>query len=383
MTIATELLADLRSRNKDILGLTAELVAVESGSYDAENVARVGEIYGARWKSLGFEEKTLPLEGRGPRRSFHRKGEGKGKLVILGHADTVWPAGSHDDWQFSQDGEFAYGAGVGDMKGGLAMAWYAVDALLRAKAKLPAELVMMLVPDEELGSPASRPWIEDGCRDADAVLVLEPTRPKGGVVIGRRAVGAIRAYYSGCSAHAAVNYQEGASAVRSAATAALALEKLTDMARNRFVNVGVFRGGAARQVVPHEAEMHIDIRAAIPEDVAALESKAKAILEETGDPRVTVRVEGGWTRPIYPESSGRPLFGYAEKFAQEIGAPIFPVVSSGGSDGSFAGAMGKLTLDGLGPVCHDTCSRREKIEIASLATRGAIFGALIGTLAAT
>jgi glutamate carboxypeptidase len=261
------------------------------------------------------------------------------------------------------------------------MAWFAVDALLRAGRKLPAELAMMLVPDEELGSPGSRRWIEDGCRGADAVLVLEPTRPKGGVVVGRRAVGALRAYYTGRSAHAAVNHAEGASAVRAAARATLALEALTEVSRNRIVNVGILRGGAARQVVPHEAELHIDIRAALPEDVEALETQVKAMLADTGDERVTVRIEGGWTRPVFPESSGRTLYARAERFARDIGAPIFPVVSSGGSDGSFAGAMGLPTLDGLGPICYDTCSRREKIVIASLAERGAIFGALIDAVA--
>ena len=55
MNTCDELLAALRLRNADILALTAELVAVESGSYDAANVARVGELWGARWKSLGFE----------------------------------------------------------------------------------------------------------------------------------------------------------------------------------------------------------------------------------------------------------------------------------------------------------------------------------------
>jgi glutamate carboxypeptidase len=364
-----------------MLALTAELVAIESGSYDAQNVTRVGETYGARWKSLGFEERVRALEGRGSQRSFHRKGEGRGKLVILGHADTVWPAGSQPGWTFSEDGEHAYGPGVGDMKGGLAMAWFALDALLRAKRKLPAELAMMLVPDEELGSPGSRRWIEDGCRGADAVLVLEPTRPKGGVVVGRRAVGALRAYYTGRSAHAAVNHAEGASAVRAAARATLALEALTEVSRNRVVNVGILRGGSARQVVPHEAELHVDIRAALPQDVAELETQVKAMLADTGDERVTVRIEGGWTRPVFPESSSRTLYTHAERFAREIGAPIFPVVSSGGSDGSFAGAMGLPTLDGLGPVCYDTCSRREKILIASLAERGAIFGALIDAVA--
>ena len=381
MTICAELLSALRPRTREMLDFTAEMVAIESGSYDAANVARVGEVYGARWKSLGFEERTVPLEGRGPRRSFHRKGDGKGKVVILGHADTVWPAGSQPGWNFSADGVHAYGPGVGDMRGGLAMAWFAVDALMKLGQRLPAELVVMLVPDEELGSVGSRAWIEEGCRDADGVLVLEPTRPNGGVVIGRRAVGAIKAFYSGRSAHAAVNYAEGASAVRAAARATLALEALTDESRSRLVNVGVFHGGAARQVVPHEAEIHVDLRASLPEDVDALEKRAKEILSDTGDARVTVRIEGGWTRPVYPETSGRPLYGHAERFAKEIGVPISPVVTSGGSDGSFPGAMGRPTLDGLGPVCFDTCSRREKIVIASLPERGAIFGALIHTLA--
>ena len=382
MTLCADLLARLRPRTGDILALTAELVAIESGSYDAQNVTRVGELWGQRWKSIGFEERQRPLEGRGPQRSFHLRGKGKGKLVILGHADTVWPAGSQPDWKFHQDGEYAYGPGVGDMKGGLAMAFFAVDALQGIGRALPADLSVMLVPDEELGSPGSRAWIEEGCRGANAVLVLEPTRPNGGVVVGRRAVGSVRAFYAGRSAHAAVNHAEGASAVQAAARATLALEALTDTSRNRVVNVGILRGGAARQVVPHEAEMHVDIRAALPEDVAALENQVKQVLSDTGNPKVSVRIEGGWTRPVFPESSGQPLYKLAERFAAEIGAPIHPVVSSGGSDGSFAGAMGIPTLDGLGPICFDTCSRREKIVVASLAERGAIFGALVDAISA-
>jgi glutamate carboxypeptidase len=381
MSAATELLAALKPRTAEMLALVEQLVRLEAGSYDAAEVTRVGEALGARWKSLGFVEKQHPLEGRGPQRSFHFKGTGKGKVVILGHADTVWPAGSQPDWGFSSDGEFAYGPGVGDMKGGLAMAWFAVDALVKAKKALPAELVMVLVPDEEIGSIGSRKWIEDCVRDADAVLVLEPTRPNGGVVIGRRAVGAIKAYYTGRSAHAAVNAAEGASALKAACRAVLALEALTVLPRELMVNVGILKSGAARQVVPHEAEMHVDLRAAYAEDLPKLEANVRAIIADTGDPRVTVKVEGGWSRPLFPETASKSLFGLAEGFAKEIDAPIRGVVSGGGSDGSFAGALGRPTLDGLGPICYDTCSRREKIILASLPERGAIFGALISTLA--
>lgn len=381
MTTVTDLLAHLRPRTEEMLSFVAELVAIESGSYDAADVARLGEAYGARWESIKFTARAIPIEARGPQRSFHRKGDGKGKLVILGHADTVWPVASQPGWGFSRDDEHAYGPGVGDMRGGLAMAWFAVDALLKSGRNLPAETVMMLVPDEELGSPQSRSWIEDGCKDADAVLVLEPTRPHGGVVRGRRAVGSIKAFYTGRTAHAATNLAEGASALRAAERAILALEALSDVTRHLVVNVGILHGGSARQVVPHEAEMHVDIRAGQPADAEELEAQVRSIIADTGDPRVSVRIEGGWTRPIFPEAASATLYAHAERFAAEIGAPIFPVVSSGGSDGSFSGAMGRPTLDGLGPICYDTCSRRERILISSLAERGAIFGALVDQVA--
>jgi glutamate carboxypeptidase len=237
------------------------------------------------------------------------------------------------------------------------------------------------VPDEELGSPGSRRWIEEACRGANAVLVLEPTRPKGGVVVGRRAVGSVRAYYTGRSAHAAVNHAEGASAVRAAARATLALEALTDTsrkpgrqrrhpARRRRAAGGAARGRDARRH-PRRAARG---RGAHSRTTSRSSSR-------TGDPRVSVRIEaagrGRCFRNLRPA-----VYKLAERFAAEIGAPIHPVVSSGGSDGSFAGAMGVPTLDGLGPICFDTCSRREKIVIASLAERGALFGALIDAISA-
>ena len=107
----------------------------------------------------------------------------------------------------------------------------------------------------------------------------------------------------------------------------------------------------------------------------------KAVLADTGDARVSVKVEGGWTRPVFPESSSTALYAHAERYAGKSAHRSSRWCSSGGSDGSFPASMGKPTLDGLGPVCYDTCSRRERIVIASLAERGAIFGALVEQVA--
>ncbi len=68
MSTCTELLAALRPRTEEMLAFIAELVAIESGSYDAQNVALMGETYGARWQALGFEARALPHTGfRGSR----------------------------------------------------------------------------------------------------------------------------------------------------------------------------------------------------------------------------------------------------------------------------------------------------------------------------
>ena len=66
MNCSATLLASLRPRTAEMLAFVKELVTIEAGSYDATQVAKVGEVLGARWKSLGFAEKRQPLEGRGP-----------------------------------------------------------------------------------------------------------------------------------------------------------------------------------------------------------------------------------------------------------------------------------------------------------------------------
>jgi glutamate carboxypeptidase len=62
--------------------------------------------------------------------------------------------------------------------------------------------------------------------------------------------------------------------------------------------------------------------------------------------------------------------------------PVHAVSSRGGSDASFAAALGVPTLDGLGPICHDSCARGERIEVVSLAERAALMALVIADLGA-
>jgi glutamate carboxypeptidase len=158
-----------------------------------------------------------------------------------------------------------------------------------------------------------------------------------------------------------------------------ALEALTDPARGVGTSVGIFRGGTARQVVPAEAEIHLDLRATDQAGSEWLLTEVRRVAQTPPtDPRVRISVEGGFYRPPFPtRASTQSLYAMAQRVGAAIGTPVEEVVSPGGSDGSFAAAIGIATLDGLGPICHESCSRRERVEVSSIVPRGALFAGLV------
>ena len=185
---------------------------------------------------------------------------------------------------------------------------------------------------------------------------------------------------SGRSAHCAAHEDEGASAVAALAPLVDALERLGPAPAR--LRVGIFTGGTARQVVPDHAELEADLRAPDEAAARALLEGAQALVARAGAARgVTVALEALVTRPPLPAERSHELWELAGGCAQELNVPVHPVASRGGADASFAAALGVPTLDGLGPVCHDSCARGERIEIASLAERGALLALIVVRLA--
>lgn len=382
MTLANELRSVFADRLDAMLADIAELVAIEAGSYDIEGVTRTSRWIGERLQALGFELNYEQVPERGDRLLAVRKGAGKGRLMILGHADTVWPRGTLESWPFEIKDELATGPGVGDMRGGLVLALNAIDVASTARLAEFEEIKFLVVSDEELGSPLSRGWIEEHAKTSDWVLTLEPGRPGGGYFTSRGAVGAFFIEATGQTAHAAANYLKGASAVRPLAILVPQIEALTDLENGTIVNVGVFQGGDARQVIPGHAKLHVDMRARTPEEAEKLQKEVERLIAEVSTDRVRVVLSGGWTRPAWartPET--KELYEIVAKASEEIGAPCFELTNiSGGSDASFCGALGVPTIDGLGPICNDICSRDETIVVDSLVGRGAVFSTLIADL---
>lgn len=366
-----------------ILADAERAVMQDSGTYDAAGVNRVQDQWAALLTRIGFAVERVPLPGFGDQLTARLVLGNGPRVLVLGHADTVWPAGTVAEWPFRRDGDRITGPGIGDMKTNVVMTIHAIRVLLERGLTGLGGITFLTVPDEEIGSPGSRAWIEAEARQADLCLTLEPARPGGGTVIGRGAIGAVYVRARGVEAHCGAAREKGASAIAALAPMIAEIEALGSLESGSYATAGIFRGGKARQVVPSEAEIHFDLRA--PDDEASdrLLAALRAIaMRPPADPRVSIEVTGGFTRPAFPVLPGmHALYGMAEGFAQEIGAPIFSLVSRGGSDGAFAARLGVPTLDGLGPIGHEICSRGEWIEASSIAPRAAILAGLIAAAA--
>ncbi|CAN5399049.1 M20 family metallopeptidase [soil metagenome] len=366
----------LDTRLDPIIERTRALVEIDSGSEDPDGVNAVTSVIGAALGPFGFINSYRDIGADRGRlfTSSLRLGSGP-RVLVLGHADTVWPQGTVAQWPFVNDGTRLGGPGVGDMKCALSMAVEAIAAAITVAPQRIGEITYALVPDEELGSVGSRAMIEELGRAADLCLTLEAGVQGGGTITSRGAVGAMIVRFVGRTSHS--TDPTGISALSAAARLVTAVEALTDRAAGRICAVGILNAGTARQVVPDRAELHIDVRAPDTRTGLLLAQQIRELAHTASSGRPGVEVLGGITRPAMAAERSAPVFAMAVELAQAAGWTPFGVAETGGSDGSFVAGQRTLTLDGLGPVAFDQCSRRETVEIATIVSRTALLAGLI------
>jgi len=351
------------------------LVCLESPSGDAAAINRCAAELESRLGSLGGRVTRLP---GGPAGDHLRAefGSGSRRVLLLGHIDTVWPAGTLARRPFRAEGGRLYGPGVFDMKAGLALAGLAVKALAQESDGLPGVVVLLVTADEETGSAASRGIIEAEARVSDAALVLEPALPGGALKTRRKGCGEFVLRVSGRAAHAGIEPELGASAISELARQILRIEALRDAAAGTAVNVGVVRGGSRPNVVAADAEAMIDVRVASAAEATRVTAALLAL--KPVDPGTQVAVAGGIDRPPMERSAaGAALFAVAQAVAADLGRTLGEGGTGGGSDGNLTAALGVPTLDGLGAVGGGAHADNEHVTTADLPWRAALVAGLL------
>jgi glutamate carboxypeptidase len=379
-------LAYLRSREAAMVRLLGEFVQSESFSYEKKAIDAFGAQVAREWRERGATVRVLKNRERGDNLRIEVAARGaarRGQLLVIGHLDTVYPLGTLRKMPWRVAGGRAYGPGTFDMKGGIVLALFALDALRHAGAGSGAahkKLVFLWTSDEEIGSYASRATIEAEARKSDAVLVLEPSfGAEGRLKTQRKGIGMADITVHGKSAHAGIDPEKGVNAVHELALQIERLRKLQNLARGISVQTTVIEGGTISNVVPDLAKAEVDIRFSRTADGAALQRKILGLKPILRGARVVV--EGGINRPPLERTPKIVrLFSHAQSLMREMGLTLGEAATGGGSDGNFTAALGVPTLDGLGCVGDGAHSPHEHIIVRKLPERAALIASLLATL---
>jgi glutamate carboxypeptidase len=372
-----KLLAFLQPRQAEIISVIRELVARESPSHNKQAVDNCGGYVAELFRDAGAKITMHHAEKFGDHVQADFNGNDGSRVMLLGHFDTVWDAGTLGAMPYREEKGRLWGPGILDMKTGIAQMLFAIDALRDANVRLPRPVTVFLVTDEEVGSESSRPITERIAKDCAAVFVLEPSFGLNGALkTERKGVGDYTIKVTGKAAHAGLDFEKGANAVLELSRQLLKIEKFTDLKKGITVSPGVIRGGTRNNVIPAEASAEIDVRITKISQTAGLEKKFLSL--KSVDRRCKLHVEGGINRPPLERTEAvAKLFTLAKTLGRELQLNLKQASVGGGSDGNFTAGLGIPTLDGLGVPGEGAHAVNESVLVDQIVPRTALLARLI------
>jgi glutamate carboxypeptidase len=373
----SERLRYFEARQEEIVRTIREFAAIESPSDNKLAGDRMGALLAARFEALGGRAHIHRAEDFADSVQIDFPGREKiNPVLLLGHFDTVYPLGTLATMPCHVAGGRLHGPGVLDMKSGIALMLYAIEALQTWHRGVPRPVSVFLVSDEEVGSHSSRKITEMLARESSAVLVLEPAGPRGAVKTARKGVGEYILNVKGVAAHAGLDPGKGHSAIVELARQITAVSKMNDLRRGLSVNPGVIYGGTRTNVIAAQASVEIDVRIKNARQAATLARKFRSL--KPFDKHCTLSIKGGVNRmPMERNAGVVALYRKAQAVARQIGWKLEEAAVGGGSDGNFTAGIGIPTLDGMGGVGEGAHAVHEHILISELPRRALLLAGMI------
>ncbi len=362
----------ITQRYKQFLEDLETIVNIDSGSQNLAGIQKVAEFFETRFAALGWSARIhhfseeyggcLEVSNVSPSsNNIHYD------LLCVGHMDTVFPEGTAAKWPFSISGNRAKGPGISDMKAGLVSVLHAMETLQHFGIAENLSFCIAFNGDEEIGSPASKTWIESLAHRSERVFVFEPRRATGHFVLQRKGGGCylIRCY--GKASHAGASPENGRNAIIELAHHILTANTFGNPEIETTVNVTKISGGSAGNVIPDYAQAECDVRVSQPGEVERIDKLFKQLERQTNVEGVRVQVEGGIDRPpMVPTEATLQLWERLVEIGEQLDLEIQWKASGGGSDGNFTAALGIPTIDAVGPRGGNSHSFEEYLDLESL-----------------
>jgi glutamate carboxypeptidase len=372
-----EVLDYLWKHHADMHLLLEKLVRCESPSTAPETQTVILETLGNALSDIGYSPKLLSSGTTGGGHLLARRSaQQPTRQLLLGHSDTVWPLGSLERMPFAIGNGHIRGPGVYDMKAGLVQLVFALNVLASLRVEPPADPVVFVNSDEEIGSSGSTPHIKHLAEVACRAFVLEPSMGRSGrLKTSRKGGGSFTVTVRGRAAHAGLGPERGASAILELSHVIQKLFALNDQRKGITVNVGVIDGGIRPNVIAPEGRALVDVRVVTPQDAEEIEREILSL--EPTTPGATIEVQGRIGRPpMEATARNRALWQLARRLGRSLGLDLQSSMAGGISDGNTT-SLYTATLDGLGAVGDGAHALHEFVFADCLVERAALLALLV------
>lgn len=329
------------------------LVNIETGTGHAEGLAAMADLLEAELKSLGaaVARHAAAAPAVGDNLVARIEGKGRRKLMLMAHVDTVYVKGTLARAPFRIDGARAFGPGIADAKGGVAVVLHTLRLLKARGFDDFGAITVLFNTDEERGSVGSRELIRTLARGQDAVLSFEPNNAlREMLILGTSGTAGVEVRIKGRASHAGVAPELGVNALTEAADLILRTQHLDDAKSGLRFNWTIGRAGSVGNIIPEEAVLNADVRYARPADLDALMARLQEAVakKRLADAQIEVNLRRGM--PAFNAGvEGRKLVDKAIAIYREAGGDLAILErTGGGTDAAWASQDGTPVIEGLG-----------------------------------
>jgi len=362
-----ELFVYFENQRSDFIRILTSLVSHPTCSKDADDLNRFIDHLENLFQGFGPSVQRIPTAyGDILSLSFFQKE--KERLVLLAHGDTVKV--SDATLPVKIEGDKFFGNGCYDMKNGIALFYFFLKALHELGLSCHKQIEILCTPDEEIGSPASTPFLLKQCRGAKAVLLPEPCCPDGGVKIRRKGVALLRARLKGKAAHSGIEPEKGRDANRGLVRLVAQIDAMREKYPDVSFNPGIVSGGIGTNIVSPESCLEGEFRSYSNRLLKEV-IKAMGTIRNVEDVEVDISVETHHPALEF-DAKNRKLYTLAKKIADSFGYGLPSCSTGGASDGSTLSSAGIPVLDGLGMKGGGAHTPDEYIELSDFSYRAVL-----------
>lgn len=299
-------------------------------------------------------------------------------VFFTGHMDTVLPGKGvkpsvHEDGYIRSDGTTILGS---DDKAGLAAMFEAIRVLKEQNIK-HGPLLFIITAGEESGLIGSRAmdakWVK-----ADYGYALDSNGQIGDIAVAAPTQAKIHITFTGKSAHAGVNPEDGLSAIQ-VASKAVARMQLGRIDKETTANIGRFAGGisGSTNIVVETAVLEAEARSIVQSKLdAQVEAMRKACLDVGQETGAKVQFISDVVYPAYMHDESSPVVKLAFRALESCGCKPRTFHTGGGSDANVFNGLGVPTVN-LAVGYEHIHTTKEQIAVKDLVKTAEVVVAIV------